>query len=181
MWQKVLKVVELRRKSTSVGLIVGSCLRSVMITVNWFVLVKTVLPLYKSWFYHFPQFKIVLQWKLWILCQVVLIMVKRINEPRHDKTNKMSVRPARTQISLGICPVWSEPSLCAQWVAKDPSFLHADSEDSDQTGRMPRLIWVFAGCTLILLVLSCHGPNNRKQDILVINWYYTYGKQNFLC
>ena len=37
--------------------------------------------------------------------------------------------------------------LCAQWVAKDPSFLHADSEDSDQTGRMPRLIWVFAGRT----------------------------------
>ena len=26
-------------------------------------------------------------------------------------------------------------------------FLHADSEDSDQTGRMPRLIWVFAGHT----------------------------------
>ena len=26
-------------------------------------------------------------------------------------------------------------------------FLHADSEDSDQTGQMPRLIWVFAGCT----------------------------------
>ena len=25
----------------------------------------------------------------------------------------------------------------AQWVAKDPSFLHADSKDSDQTGRMP--------------------------------------------
>ena len=27
-------------------------------------------------------------------------------EPRHDKTNKMSVRPAKTQISLGIRPVW---------------------------------------------------------------------------
>ena len=27
--------------------------------------------------------------------------------PRHDKTNKMSVRPAKTQISLGIRPVWS--------------------------------------------------------------------------
>ena len=78
-------------------------------------------------------------------------------EPRHDKTNKMSVRPAKTQISLGICPVWSESSLCAQWVAKDLSFLHADSEDSDQTGRMPRLIWVFVGRTLILLVLSCRG------------------------
>ena len=42
-------------------------------------------------------------------------------------------------------PVWSESLLCAQWVAKDPSFLHANSEDSDQTGWMPRLIWVFAG------------------------------------
>ena len=36
----------------------------------------------------------------------------------------------------------SDQSLrCAlNWVAKDPSFLQADSEDSDQTGRMPRLI-----------------------------------------
>ena len=65
------------------------------------------------------------------------------------------VRPTKTQISQGIRPVWS--SQCAQWVAKDPSFLHADSEDSDQTARMPRLIWVFTGRTLILLVLSCRG------------------------
>ena len=78
-------------------------------------------------------------------------------EPRHDKTNKMSVRPAKTQISLGIRPVWSESSLCTQWEAKDPVFLHADWEDSDQTGWMPRLIWVFAGRTLTLLVLSCRG------------------------
>ena len=47
----------------------------------------------------------------------------------------------------------------AQWVAKDPFFLHADSEDSDLTGRMPRLIWVFTGRTLILLVLSCRGSD----------------------
>ena len=68
------------------------------------------------------------------------MMVTTLYEPQHDKTNKMSVRPAKTQISLGIRPVCSESSLCAQWVAKDPSFLHAHSEDSDQTGRMPRLI-----------------------------------------
>ena len=78
-------------------------------------------------------------------------------EPPHDKTNKVTVHPAKTQISVGICPVWSEPSLCAQWVAKDPSFLHADSKDSDQTGWMPRLIWVFPGRTVILLVLSWHS------------------------
>ena len=61
-------------------------------------------------------------------------------EPPHDKTNKMTVRPAKTQTSLGIRPVWSESSLRADWVAKDPRFHDADSEDSDQTGRMPRLI-----------------------------------------
>ena len=81
----------------------------------------------------------------------------RIIEPPRDKTDKMTVRPAKTQISLGIRPVWSESLLSAQWVAKDPSFLHAESEDSDQTGRMPRLIWVFAGCTTTLLVLSRGG------------------------
>ena len=65
------------------------------------------------------------------------------------KPTKWHVRPAKTQISLGIRPVWSESSLCAQWVATYPSFLHADCGDSDQTGRMPRLIWVFA-------VRTCH-------------------------
>ena len=35
------------------------------------------------------------------------------NEPRHDKTNKVIVRPAKIQISLGIRPVWSESSLSA--------------------------------------------------------------------
>ena len=69
----------------------------------------------------------------------------------------MSVRPAKTHISLDIHPVWSESSLCTQWIAKDSSFLRVDSEDSDQTGRMPKLIRVFAGRTLTLLVLSCRG------------------------
>ena len=55
-------------------------------------------------------------------------------EPPHDKTNIMTVRPAKTQISLGI-----------------------HSKDSDQTGWMPRLIWVFAGLTVILLVLTWGG------------------------
>ena len=100
------------------------------------------------------------------------------------KPTKCHVRPAKTQISLGIRPVWSESSLtqislgihpvwsesslCAQWVAKDPSFLHADSEDSDQTGWIPRLIWVFAART-------CHfvGFVTRRPRLLL-------GRQN-LC
>ena len=62
------------------------------------------------------------------------------NEPRHVKTNKVTVRPAKTQISLGIRPVLSEFLLCAQWVATDTRFLRAASEDSDQIGWMPWLI-----------------------------------------
>ena len=60
------------------------------------------------------------------------------------KPTKWPVHPAKTQISLGIRQVWSESTLCAQWVAKDLSFLHVDNEDADQIGRMPMLIWVFA-------------------------------------
>ena len=36
-----------------------------------------------------------------------------INEPQHDKTNIMSVRPAKTQISLGIRPGRSDSALSA--------------------------------------------------------------------
>ena len=93
----------------------------------------------------------------WAVSWPVGCKLSKTCEPRLDKTNKVSVCPAKTQISLGIPPVWSESLLCAQWVAKDPRFLHADSEDSDQTGRMPRLIWVFAGRISTLLVLSYRG------------------------
>ena len=62
----------------------------------------------------------------------------------------MTVCPAMTQISLGIrpvwsgCPGWSESLLCAQWVAKDPSFLHAFFWSH---WALPRLIWDIAGRT----------------------------------
>ena len=62
-----------------------------------------------------------------------------IFEPRHDKTNKMSMRPAKTQISLGIRQVWSESSLSAWRKLGSLATYWAHSEDSDQTGRMPRL------------------------------------------
>ena len=67
--------------------------------------------------------------------------------------DKMAVRPAKTQINLGIRPVWSESSLCAQCVAKDPSGQRRLWSDP------PSLILVFAGRTLTLLVLSCPGSN----------------------
>ena len=71
---------------------------------------------------------------------------KIIYEPQHDKTNKVTVCPAKTQISLGIRPVLSESSLCTQWVPKGPSFFMQTAK-TDLTGRMLRRIWVFAGHT----------------------------------
>ena len=80
------------------------------------------------------------------------ILSPNINKWATTRQNQHNdVRQAKSQIILCIHTVWSESSLCAQWVANDPSFLHADSEDSDQTGRMPRLIWVFAGRTCHLV------------------------------
>ena len=55
----------------------------------------------------------------------------------HDKTNKMTCVSSEDS-DQPVHPL--ESSLCAQWVVKDRTFLHADSEDSDQTGRTPRLI-----------------------------------------
>ena len=72
-------------------------------------------------------------------------------------TNNVAVRPAKTQISLGIRPVWSEPSLSAWRNLRSLATNWAHSEDTDQTGRIPRLTWVFAGCTHTLLILSCRG------------------------
>ena len=90
-----------------------------------------------------------------------------VYQPRHDKTNKIAVRPAKTQISLGIRPVWSESSLSA-WRSIESLATHwAHSEDSDQTGRMPRLIWVFAERTLILLVLSYRGSCVHIKTFLI--------------
>ena len=63
------------------------------------------------------------------------------------KSTKWHVCPAKTHISLGICPVWSE-SLLSAWRKLGSLVTYCvHSKDADQTGWMPRLSWVFAGCT----------------------------------
>ena len=74
---------------------------------------------------------------------------------RMTKPTKRHVRPAKTQISLGIRQVWSESSLSA-WRKLGSLATHwVHSEDSDHTGQMPRLIWVFAGriCNFVDFVM----------------------------
>ena len=45
---------------------------------------------------------------------------------------------------------------------------------TDQTGRMPRLICVFAGCTLVLLVLSYHGS---CMHFFFLNWTFPFYRE----
>ena len=48
-------------------------------------------------------------YSIWVcvLCIHLNCLKQSWYNPQHNKTNKMILRPAKTQISLGICPVWS--------------------------------------------------------------------------
>ena len=65
---------------------------------------------------------------------------KKHFEPPHDKTSKMTFVPSEDSDHPG-----HPPSLIRVFAARSvgslgPILLQADSADSDQTGRMPRLI-----------------------------------------
>ena len=98
----------------------------------------------------------------------------------------MNMRPSKTQISLGIRPVWSESSLCAQWVTKGLSFLHADSKDPDQTGQADQsLRWAhshFVGFVMRRLTSFdsmyfsfqyklARAQQNQHKSAVSITWY----------
>ena len=92
---------------------------------------------------------------IWIMCHILFLKTliwfqmfqKVCMSHSMTKPTKWPVRPAKTQISLDIRPVWSESLLCALWIAKDPVPLQAETLISLQSGRMPRLTWVFPGHT----------------------------------
>ena len=98
---------------------------------------------------------------------------------RMTKPTKWHVRPAKTQISLGIRPVCSESSLSAWWKLESLATHWVQSENFDQTGRMPRLIWVFAGRTcyfvgFVVRWLKCDINDIRLQDVdLTLPWWWT--------
>ena len=80
------------------------------------------------------------------------------------KPTKWPVPPAKTRISLGIRPDWSESLLCAKWVAKVPMLLHADSEDSDQTGRTCHFVGY------VMLRLTCNPCEDSDQPAVGTVW-----------
>ena len=78
-------------------------------------------------------------------------------EPVHDKTSKLMCTQRRLRSAWASAQ--SDQSLLTAWrKIGSITTLWAHREDSDQTGRMPRLIWIFAGCTGHFVGLSCSGP-----------------------
>ena len=96
------------------------------------------------------------------------------------------MRPAKTQISLGIRPVWSESSLSA-WrnLWSLATYWALLSKDSDQNGQMPRLVWVFAGRTchfvgFVMRWLTCTllWWLQKQQRITCIQFIKTVGEKD---
>ena len=61
-------------------------------------------------------------------------------------TNENSNQPAHSDL-IRIFAIWPESLLSAWRNFALLAFQNAPSEDSDQTARMRRLIWIFSGCT----------------------------------
>ena len=109
-------------------------------------------------------------YKAWYWCTAPYMVLESCTAPYMSRimTNptKWHMRPAKTQISLGIRPDWSESSL-SPWRKHRSLATHwAHSEDSDQTGRMPRLIWDFAGRTSF-----CWFCHDAAHMMLIFNKY----------
>ena len=89
------------------------------------------------------------------------------------KPTNWHVPPAKTQVNLGIRPIWSEFSLSAWKTVRFLATHKADSEDSDQTGRTPRLIWVLAGRT-------CHSVGFVMRWLRFVWLCYCFCTNSFL-
>ena len=89
-------------------------------------------------------------------------------EPPHDKTNRMTVRPAKTQISLGICPVWSVFTVCMK-KASVLSYPLSAQQRLIRLGRCPGWSESSLGTHAILLVLSCRG-SYVECDVKEVCW-----------
>ena len=85
------------------------------------------------------------------------------------------VCPVKTQISLRIRGGTSESSFSTWKNFASLAIQNVPSEDSDQTVRMSRLIWIFAGCTCPKYVLwRC-----ETFSFEVINWRQLSGNRHF--
>ena len=80
--------------------------------------------------------------KWWTFLHTCCLPFEEPFEPPHDKTNNVAVRPAKTQISLGICPVWSESSLSA-WRKAGTFASHWTHSEGSEMSEIEHLLETF--------------------------------------
>ena len=90
-----------------------------------------------------PHILHMLEGTFWLNAAHIITITLQYLSRNVRKRTFWHVRSAKIQISLSVRAVGSEYSWAAFWIAKAAQFLYADSEDSNQTARMRRLIWVF--------------------------------------
>ena len=95
---------------------------------------------FSNYFSSFGILFIMVFFSCWLLIRPKKYL-NRMTKPTNWLCTQQRVRSAWASTQSDQSLLWD------QWVAKDPCFLYADSAGSDQTGWMPRLIWVFAGRT----------------------------------
>ena len=124
------------------------------------LIIKPMWPRTKLWLQSLKQFLIICLGASLICVLVPSLILMVLKHMSHLMTKPTKWLCAQRTLR-------SESSLHAQWVAKELSFLHADSEDCDQTGRMPRMIWVFAGrtCQFCWLCREAAHMTNRRWDV----------------
>ena len=114
----------------------------------------------------------------------------------------MTVRPAKTQISinLGIRPVWSESSLCAQWIAKTQAktLIRLDGcpgwSESSLGAHATLLVLSWDGSIVIEILCDKNGMTNLHsettiytlisyltiQNAYVYSYGHVYNRNNFV-
>ena len=108
---------------------------------------------------------------------VFLVCIIMTNAAAHTTVmSRLMTKPTKWHVR----PVWSESSLSAWRKLRSLATHWAHSEDSDQTGRMPRLIWVFAGRTVISLVLSWGGCYHFVTKS-ILHVLFSNGSDSFKC
>ena len=91
-----------------------------------------------------------LSWRIFINLETLVPDGSRWYEPPHDKTNRISCAPSKDSDQSGHPPSLFRAFAVSMKKAVSLATYWAHSIGSDQTGRL----WVFAGRTVILLVLS---------------------------
>ena len=91
------------------------------------------------------------------------------------KPTKWPLHPANIQISLGICPVWSESSLCA-WRNIGSSATHcAHCQDFDQTGWLV-LSWGGSPYLFLWTYPARIAQDPRQSTAMTLAWNEKYHK-----